>query len=133
MADRRDGFALFEAALHELHRMLVGAQMVGPDGAARDHDRVVVGTRSVSEGVLYLELAGRLVVALLGLDRAGLHAQQNPLPASFSHGPQRLGQFEVVGSFVCDEERYSLACQVLCHASRVKAWIVRTVTAATGS
>jgi hypothetical protein len=74
VADHADRLARLEEGTHEAHRPLVGAKVIGADGAARHDQGIVVVGRDVSEGLLHRESLARVDVAVHGLGLAGLDA-----------------------------------------------------------
>jgi hypothetical protein len=72
VADRRDRLAGVDEGLHQCHRGVVAADLVGIDGAAGQHEGVEVLRRDVSDRGVGLELTILVDVSDHGLHRTGL-------------------------------------------------------------
>lgn len=103
MADRRDRLAALDEVAHDLHRILVVAQDVGVDLAARQHEGIeflgldVFGLQIDRDGVAPVLLVPALDLARLD----GSDLDVGPAFSQFLHGDAQLRPFVAVG---CEDQ-----------------------------
>src|SRR5919199_6211654 len=104
MADHAYRLALLEEPVYEAHSLLVAAESIRPNGAARHDQGVVVVRRDLGEGLLYRESFARVDIAVHGLSLASFDADDINAGAGVLDGLLRLGELNLLGA--CRSEKY---------------------------
>jgi hypothetical protein len=112
VADHRGGLAVLEHALYERDGGVAGSQEVTVRDSPGNHHRVELEMVGVGEGAVHRERVA-LVEVVEGLDLIVFRSEQIDLGAGLVQRIARAGELDFLDPLVGDEDRDSLALQLV--------------------